>query len=154
MFRNITHSYKIIRDPFVNGAQIQGFSSIVNVYKPRRLHRTMLYIYTPHLLTCWKFNYDLDAERKMNSYKYSNIPPKVLCQQPYNPHIYFPYDTCFATYEYAFPISLERENTFVLLGGTKLDKINMVFVANDDPDQYYEFTIKEYLLESGKKQTR
>jgi hypothetical protein len=163
MLKKLSHSFKIIKNPThpITLFPQKGFVTCVNVNRNdfssnktqiSDLKKVNLYVYTDHLLECSYFNCDLEKELKKNNINNNYLPQEYfICKQPFKPEIYFPITSCFATYEYFFPdILLGRQNTFVFSGVTNFKKINLTFTNNSNT-MFYDISIHDYFLESGKK---
>lgn len=154
MFKNMFHTYKIVKNP-----ESSGFILDVFICRNTVLKKCQMTLYTNHLLNVFQYPTEFNkhdwSERKSTSLinhfdnRRSNVDkPIILCQQPYAPEIHFAQGTSFATYKYFFPnVRLALENRLVIVGVTDFQKVNVVFNSIYDVKKTYQFTMQEELLE-------
>ncbi len=141
MFRNMTNTYKIIKNPEIfPGIFREGFVVYVlttrqnNVIKNKKVFptniQTNLTIYTYHLLDCYQYNYNYFEELKNENSEKIFLPPKVLWEKFYTPEIYLPKETKKAMYKYKLPnVNLGTQTTFVLCGDTNFKRMVLDFTV-------------------------
>ncbi len=149
MFKNMSHSYKLMKSPFDE-------SYMLHVYLNRlhKLPKANLTIFSNQILDGVVMNCNLEqiVKKKFNisSLNKDEISQYIFDKNLFKQEIYFPKNKFFATYKYTFPtITLYPETTIILCAETTFEPMSLVLrpgYPSIKSEEFYKFTITENLL--------